>query len=51
MGLGGGDGIGVHAEDFHAGEPLLELLLDPLGADADEVEAAAARRTGRGQLF
>ena len=33
VGVGGGDGVGVHPQHLRPGEQLLELLLDPLGGE------------------
>ena len=52
MGVGGGDGVRVHAHDLGVGVAGLEFLLEPLGAHAHELEPAAAvgahRRQGLG---
>ena len=47
MGVGGGDGIRIHAEDLDPGKQCLQFLLDPLGPHTDEVQPAAAGRTRR----
>ena len=49
MGVGGRDGVRVHAHDLRVGVQGLELLLEFLGADAHELEPAAALGAHRRQ--
>ena len=49
-GAAAADGVAIDARDARAREPLAQLGLDPLGAEARllEILAAARRRTGFG---